>query len=204
MKEYKMHELKDITGSLSKPSKMPGFAYGIPAKECKTGSKLRKVKGSTCEKCYAMKNCYAFKTTQKAQYKRLDSLKDARWVLAMAIQINSKKEKFFRWHDSGDIQNLEHLKKIFAVAKQTPNIKHWLPTREAWVLKHQDKAPENLVIRFSMPMVNQKAAGKWHNTSTVVTKAEDSTCPAPMQDNECKSCRKCWSKQTKNVAYLAH
>jgi len=91
VKEYKMHELKDITGSLSKPSKMPGFAYGIPAKECKTGSKLRKVKGSTCEKCYAMKNCYAFKTTQKAQYKRLDSLKDARWVLAMAIQINSKK-----------------------------------------------------------------------------------------------------------------
>ena len=38
---------KDITGSLSKPSKMPGHAYGLPAQECKTGSKLAKVEGST-------------------------------------------------------------------------------------------------------------------------------------------------------------
>ena len=36
-----------LVGGLSKPSKMPGWAYGIPAKECKTGSKLRQVKGST-------------------------------------------------------------------------------------------------------------------------------------------------------------
>ena len=41
-------KLKEITGSLSKPSKMPGHAYGLPAKECKTGGKLQKVKGSTC------------------------------------------------------------------------------------------------------------------------------------------------------------
>ena len=200
----KMFELKEITGSLSKPSKMPGFAYGLPAKECKTGSKLRKVKGSTCEKCYAMKNCYAFKTTQKAQYKRLDSLKDRKWVMSMAIQIGNKKEKYFRWHDSGDVQNLKHLAKIFAVAKRTPDIKHWLPTREAWILKYQDRAPENLVIRFSMAMVNQDAKGSWHNTSTVVTDIKSSTCLAPNQDNECKSCRKCWDKTIKNVAYLAH
>jgi hypothetical protein len=200
----KMFELKEITGSLSKPSKMPGFAYGLPAKECKTGSKLRKVKGSTCEKCYAMKNCYAFKTTQAAQYKRLDAIKHPKWVMSMAAQIGNKKEKFFRWHDSGDVQNLKHLAKIFEVAKRTPDIQHWLPTREAWVQKYQDRAPENLVIRFSMPMVNQAAHGSWHNTSTVVTDTESSTCLAPNQDNECKSCRKCWDKTIKNVAYLAH
>jgi len=31
-----------LVGGLAKPSKMPGWAYGIPAKECKTGKKLRK------------------------------------------------------------------------------------------------------------------------------------------------------------------
>ena len=31
--------LKIIGGSLSKPSKMPGWSIGLPAKECKTGSK---------------------------------------------------------------------------------------------------------------------------------------------------------------------
>ena len=35
----KVKEALEITGSLSKPSKMPGWAYGLPAKECKTGSK---------------------------------------------------------------------------------------------------------------------------------------------------------------------
>jgi hypothetical protein len=37
-----MKELDNITGTLSKPSKMPGWSYGLPAKECKTGSKLAK------------------------------------------------------------------------------------------------------------------------------------------------------------------
>ena len=50
----------EIIGSLGKPSKMPGFAYGTPAELCKTGSKLRKVKGSVCADCYAMKGCYMF------------------------------------------------------------------------------------------------------------------------------------------------
>jgi hypothetical protein len=53
-----------ITGSLSKPSKMPGWAYGLPAKECKTGGKLAKVPGSVCYDCYALKGCYVFKVVQ--------------------------------------------------------------------------------------------------------------------------------------------
>ncbi len=87
----KTSEAIKITGTLSKPSKMPGFSYGIPAKECKTGSKLRKVPGSTCYNCYALKGCYVFKVVQEAQYKRLASLKREPWTTAMAAQINSKK-----------------------------------------------------------------------------------------------------------------
>ena len=51
-------EALQIVGGLSKPSKMPGWAYGLPAKECKTGSKLVKVPGSVCYNCYALKGCY--------------------------------------------------------------------------------------------------------------------------------------------------
>ena len=40
--------LKIIGGRLSKPSKMPGWSIGLPAKECKTGGKLQQVKGSVC------------------------------------------------------------------------------------------------------------------------------------------------------------
>ena len=38
----KTSEALKLVGGLSKPSKMPGWAYGLPAKECKTGSKLVK------------------------------------------------------------------------------------------------------------------------------------------------------------------
>ena len=191
-----------LVGGLSKPSKMPGWAYGLPAKECKTGSKLRAVKDSVCYNCYALKGCYVFKVVQDAQYRRLAATKSPLWVGAMALLINSKKAKEFRWHDSGDVQDEEHLLKIFAVCKLQPSIQHWMPTREAWVKHFLPECPENLVIRFSAPMVNQEAPASWANTSTVVTAG--ATCPAPKQNNDCKNCRACWDKSVKNVAYGKH
>jgi len=196
-------EALKIVGGLSKPSKMPGWAYGIPAAECKTGELLRVVEGSTCEGCYALKGCYVFEVVQAAQYRRLNSIQDPRWVDAMAMLINSKKSKWFRWHDSGDVQDEAHLYKIFEVCELTPETKHWLPTREAWTMKHLKHKPKNLVLRFSMPMVDQPASGSWSNTSTVVS-GEGRTCPAPDQDNECKDCRACWDPSVKNVAYGKH
>ena len=183
-------QAKQITGSLSKPSKMPGFAYGLPAKECKTGKKLQQVKGSTCYGCYALKGCYVFKVVQDAQYRRLEAIQHPGWARAMAAQISSKKSKYFRWHDSGDVQDKEHLFKIFEVCSLTPEVQHWMPTREAWVKPYLDSAPANLVIRFSMPMVGQEAAASWPHTSTVVTDSGKRTCqhlnrttPAAAVDN---------------------
>ena len=194
--------LKIIGGSLSKPSKMPGWSIGLPAKECKTGSKLRKIEGSTCYDCYALKGCYVFKVVQDAQYRRLAAIKHPQWVTAMAHLINSKKPDVFRWHDSGDVQDLDHLNKIYEVCKLSPSKRHWLPTREAWIQKHLASKPENLIIRFSMPMVDQAPAGSFEHYSTVVKSG--ATCPAPKQDNECRDCRNCWNSEIKNIAYGIH
>lgn len=199
----KTSEALNLVGGLSKPSKMPGWAYGIPAKECKTGSKLQQVKGSTCYNCYALKGCYVFPVVQAAQYKRLDSIDHPAWVKAMAMLINSKKTKFFRWHDSGDVQSVKHLAKIFEVCRRSPDVQHWMPTREAWVKPYLSRAPKNLVIRFSMPMVDQEAAESWPHTSTVVS-GPGRTCPAPDQNNACGSCRACWDPSVRNVAYGKH
>jgi hypothetical protein len=148
-------EALKLVGGLSKPSKMPGWAYGIPAAECKTGAKLKLVPGSTCEGCYADKGCYVFPVVQAAQYRRLAAIKNPLWVEAMATLINSKKSKYFRWHDSGDVQDEAHLLKIFEVCKLTPETSHWLPTREAWTADYLEQVPGNLTLRFSMPMVDQ-------------------------------------------------
>ena len=42
-----------------------------------------------------------------------------------------RKVKYFRWHDSGDVQDLDHLRRIYEVCKLTPDVQHWMPTREA-------------------------------------------------------------------------
>ena len=45
----KVKDAKEITGSLTRTSKMPGLSYSLPAWECKTGSKLRKAGYSLSE-----------------------------------------------------------------------------------------------------------------------------------------------------------
>ena len=193
---------KLITGSMTRTSKMPGLSYSLPAWECKTGSKLRKVKGSVCASCYALKGNYTrYKAIKAAQYVRLDSLKHPLWTAAMVAQV--KRQKYFRWHDAGDVQDLDHLNKIFEVCRLTPNTNHWMPTREAWVKDHLPQAPKNLVIRFSPPMINQRAPESWPNSSMVIDKGYH-TCPAPAQGGQCGDCRQCWDPKVKVVSYGKH
>ncbi len=198
-------EANKITGGLSKPSKMPGPAHNLPAARCITGAKLVKVAGSVCAGCYALKGRYRFKNVQDALNRRLKALEDPRWVNAMVVLI--KDHKYFRWHDSGDIQSPEHLKNIFEVCKQTPATAHWLPTREARFLKdiQPEVVPKNLKIVLSDHMVDQaKPASWWAFTSGVTTAADHVTCPAPKQGNACKSCRACWDPSVKRVIYGKH
>ena len=181
---------------------MPGWAYSTPAHECKTGTKLRAVAGSVCANCYAYeRGRYRFQNVKDAQYKRFEALKHPLWAAAMAVQINSKKVKYFRWHDSGDVQNLDHLNKIYEVCRLSPDVKHWMPTREAWVKDHLDRAPANLVIRFSPPMIGQENT-TWPNSSMVVLK--DASCPAPSQGGKCGDCRQCWDPAVQVVSYGKH
>jgi len=206
----KTKEALKIVGGLSKPSKMPGWAYGLPAKECKTGSKLAQQDNTVCSDCYALKGCYVFKVVQEAQYRRLAAIRHPLWTGAMALLINSKKSKYFRWHDSGDVQDEEHLLKIFAVCKLTPETSHWMPTRESWVKKFLKDCPENLCVRFSVPMVDQEPIKSWPNVSTVITEDKpwfglsSRACPAPQQDNACNDCRSCWNKEIFNISYWKH
>ena len=194
-------EAKKITGGLSAPSKMPGPAYNLPAQASITGSKLVKIPGSVCHGCYALKGRYRFKNVKDALSRRLASIMDPRWIEAMVVLID--KEPFFRWHDSGDLQSVQHLKNIFEVCNRTPGTQHWLPTREVKFLPlNFDAIPKNLIIRLSGHKIDKAAASFWPWTSTVVTAGR--TCPAPDQNNECKDCRACWSRDTANVAYGKH
>ena len=197
-------EAKEITGGLSKPSKMPGPAYNLPAASCQTGAKLANIPGTICHGCYALKGRYRFTNVRLALARRLESLDHPQWVQAMTILI--KGEKFFRWHDSGDLQSSWHLKQIFEVCNNTPETSHWLPTQERQYLPLPGSSvPSNLLIRLSNAKIDTKPGLAWSHWSTVVTKPRAGhVCPAPKQGGKCKSCRACWDKKVHEVQYLKH
>jgi len=203
-----LKEAKAITGGLSSPSKMPGYAYNLPAWKCVTGVKLQAVPGSVCSGCYAMKGRYRFSNVKDALTRRLESLDHPEWVEAMTVLVShySRAVPFFRWHDSGDLQGADHLKNIFEVCKLTPDTMHWLPTQERKFLPlNTDSIPKNLVIRLSNSKNDTKPGRAWDHWSTVVTTPRAGhVCPAPEQGNECGSCRACWSKDVKEVQYKIH
>lgn len=205
----------EITGGLSAPTKMPGYGYSTPASACITGAKLREVEGSACFTCYAFRGNYPYPVVQTALTKRLHGLNHPLWVPAMAKLINeacaNMTEPYFRWHDSGDLQGIWHLDLIVQVCELTPNVKHWLPTREYKMLNdYNKKLPDNLVVRASAHMIDGKAPqDSFFNTSTITTNNNpvmdcSNVCQSYTREGFCGDCRKCWSKDVRDVSYPKH
>lgn len=202
-----------IAGTLGKPSKMPGTSYGIPAQACQTGSALQQVAGSTCSGCYALKGQYMYTSVYKGQLRRMQGLRSQYWVDALVHMIDATGTRWHRWHDAGDLQDEGHLRNIVEVAERMPHVSFWLPTREAGIVRAyialHGSVPNNLTIRVSDTMVDGKPRTVPHTvTSGVHDAAEPShgaiACPAPQQDNECKSCRMCWDSSIPRVSYHKH
>jgi hypothetical protein len=217
----------EITGGLSSPSKMPGWAWGIPAKYCQRGSKLRLKTGTTCSDCYACKGRYTFGAVQNAYERRwnkyLAATREA-WVGAMVADIGAKatRKPYFRWLDSGDVQSPEMLLRIFEVCDALTNVRFWMSTRERGIVKlvlASRPQPLNLALRVSADMLDGPPPEGLPNTSTVHVcpshvewqalvnsngTSDTYHCPAPLQNGVCGSCRACWDPEVKNVCYRRH
>ena len=202
----------EIVGGLSSPSKLPCYSYSIPASKCITGNKLRKVSGSICSKCYAHKGFYtAYPVVQIALERRYNKLNDSQWIEAMTFLINNvEKSGFFRWHDSGDLQSVKHLSNIVEVCKNTPTVKHWLPTREYRIVADyllNNTFPDNLIVRLSTFMLEGKPPATLAKKLGVFTSGaskDNYNCLAPKQNNKCVDCRLCWDKSVDNIIYHTH
>lgn len=206
-------QLEVLTGGLSAPSKMPCHSFSISAKRCNVGSKLRKVAGSTCNKCYALKGRYVFPNVERAMERRLAAMHSSpnQWAAAIVASIRKKGETHFRWHDSGDLQGMNHLMTLVVIAEEMPEVKFWLPTREYALvrdyLREYHRFPSNLTVRVSAPMIGA-VASEWEHSSSVDAAPTPLTswvdCPASKQGNKCGDCRACWDQDVEVVNYKKH
>lgn len=211
---------KEVVSLTDGNTKMPGSAFSSSAFACKVGDKLAQVKGSVCESCYARRiqkmrpSVNQGWTRNYEQSVKLIATAPEKWIAACVFQImrfvDKGSEPFHRWFDSGDLDSVEQLAAICEVAKQTPTVKHWLPTRELAIVRaYKGEIPANLVIRLSAPLVDMKPV-KGANTSTVHKHKAPvgHVCPAPSQGNSCgigaNACRACWNPSVKNVSYKKH
>lgn len=219
-------EAKRIAGSLGRNTKMPGFTYGLDAFQCISGNWLATIPGSVCFDCYARRNFYKYwKPALIARERRMAGIEHPRWEDAMVVQITRYcvgDDRWFRWHDSGDIMSVDHLARVVRVCARTPDVKHWLPTHEPFMVRDYLASggtfPDNLVVRISADMIDgvPTVDGLDLPTSTVhlrlgrpvrspAWRTNDSIeCLAPARDNACGSCRACWSPRVRNVSYHAH
>lgn len=210
MTSAKTKILLEITGGLSRPSKMPGAGYGLPAlTSCNMGTKFAAVKGSVCSECYACKGRYLFSNVTTAQARRFKAITHPDWVDSMVALIGRLREKHFRWHDSGDLVSLEHLDRICQIARRLPQFKFWLPTQELKLVnkyRATSTIPPNLIIRISTPMIDGLIPKTDLCTSSVHKNqpAQGFECLAYTNNGKCGECRACWNPKVQNVSYPHH
>lgn len=215
-----------LVGGLSGPSKMPCPAWGLSARRCVTGSKLRLIPGTACEICYAYSGNYSRPAVKRAHARRLLKLRraladpagyGARYLTAWVRLLYRLPE--FRWFDSGDLQSYAHLVLIAEIASRTPYTKHWLPTQErAFVLRylrdHAGAFPPNLTVRLSAVMVGTPNPPVPGTVRSMILPAGQPAprgthhCPAHHHGYQCNhptdptlDCRACWDPAVDLVSY---
>jgi hypothetical protein len=213
-----------VCGSVTSTSKMPCDSYSLPTVSCITGFRMSKIAGSVCSHCYADKGFYAMyaNNVQPAQHARLDSVWRAMdneeaaqlWISAIVALIGN--QTAFRWHDSGDLQGIQHLRLICIVCEATPNTMHWLPTREYSQVKdyiaQYGALPDNLTIRLSamypdkpviIPLSLQGIAGIETSNVHKNNAPIGQVCNAPNNGGKCGDCRLCFTRSGP-VSYEMH
>jgi hypothetical protein len=200
---------------LSKAGKMPCKSFSLQAITTCPGMYIAGTKQvkDVCKGCYATKGMYRFPVVKAARDSNLDATKDDRFVPEMVAMIEKEKSEYFRWFDSGDIYSAEFLEKVYQVCFDTPNVKHWIPTKSRELFNQVTWAAleqlPNVTVRYSSPSIDGDYTPD--HGSTVVKAAdhfpangEVYTCPSSTQDGKCADCRACWNKGVKVVAYVYH
>lgn len=198
---------------LSVTSKLDGIrSWSLQALETCPGSvESPGVLVDACKGCYATTGNYNYPNVKaprafnKEDWQRLD------WVSDMVQALDS--DRYFRWFDSGDMYSLGLAEKMLEVMKQTPWVKHWLPTRMhkfpkfALVLAEMQSL-SNVMVRPSSDSISGQYIPGTHGSVIVESPSEFPSgvtlCRAYENAGKCSGCRACYNKDVSVIAYPAH
>ena len=197
---------------LSKTSKLGTKSWSLQALETCPGSVGADGQlVPACSGCYATTGMYHFGAVKAVRADNKQDWQRDGWVADMVAAL--KKDKHFRWFDSGDMYSLSLAEKMLAIMQATPNTQHWLPTRMykfpkfAAVLAAMQALP-NVMVRYSSDAVDGTFTPGLHGSTIVpngdAVPAGVTVCQAPEQGGKCLDCRACYDKTVSVIGYVAH
>lgn len=195
---------------LSRVSKLDGIrSWSTPAGKSCPASKDSEV----CEGCYAKFGNYNYSNVKEPREHNMKDWRRSSWCDDMIKELDN--DRYFRWFDSGDLMNITQALKILKVMKNTPWVKHWMPTLSynkipalKAIMEEMNQLP-NVVVRASSKIYNVSVSDKEIQfSSKVITNENNATgylCEAyKNKDKNCNGCRACWDKDIKEINYYIH
>lgn len=159
--------------------------------------------------CYDIKACIQYKAVMNARIRNTVLARKARedmmnFIIAKCAR--RKKNKYFRWHVSGDIIDIDYFDWMVKIARMFPEFRFWTYTKQYEIVNEYVKnhggdrftaLPDNLVVMFSrwdgIEMINPYNFPEFYAVhedliDKVLSESEDVYC--------CGNCEKCIEKQT--------
>ena len=206
---------------LSHTSKMPCPSFALPIEDtCHGRFNLEGSLKEICEGCYADKGMYKWTNAINLRSNNYLSTQENDFSGYMIDLINSDKNGYFRWFDSGDVYSSKFLLKLFTICQNTPNTQHWIPTKsrdlyDSFIWEALESLP-NVKVRFSSD--SKFGVFDLRHKSTVIQPDQEVNkklvfkCKAKSiglnkkgkaNPKKCHNCRACWTND-KVIAYEFH
>ena len=104
-------------------------------------------------KCYARKGRWCFTRNKSLLQKNLDIWNEDAEMFKRDVMISAFHSRFFRWHSSGDIPDMNYLDMMVELANELPNTKFLCFTKKFELVNEylniHKSFPENLCMVFS-------------------------------------------------------
>lgn len=172
-----------------------------------------------CQKgCYAKRGNWNYKNVKTSLENNFNVFKNdpKAYFDDIISQLNNDDitYKFFRWHSSGDIVNLEYLKGIIRVAESCPQTKFLCFTKKFnlvnMYLEFNPNIPSNLKIVFSA-WDNTFKVNNPFNLPVTYVNFKDKTRNADIPEfaipcvGKCYQCKACWTlERGQSVVFNQH
>jgi len=126
------------------------FNFSIPAYKTKGGKITCPFADSCVKYCYAQKGNYTrFPIIQELMEKKYELSKTENFINLMNEEIQKKKAKYIRIHDSGDFYSIKYLNKWIDIAIQNKEVIFYAYTKSIKFFINGLQLPKNLKIIFS-------------------------------------------------------